>query len=68
MPTDEIIDALKENATGPKKASGDEGSVEQHALGDVIEADRYIKNTQASRRPFGGVRMTKLIPPGTEGG
>ncbi|NLE39688.1 MAG: hypothetical protein GX621_16845 [Pirellulaceae bacterium] len=37
-----LADAIEENAAGPKKASGDSGSVEQHPLRDQIEADKYL--------------------------
>ena len=33
---------IRDNAAGPKKATGDSGSVEQHPLNDQIAADRYL--------------------------
>lgn len=35
----EIKTAIEQNATGPKRASGDSGSVEQHSLPDQIAAE-----------------------------
>ncbi len=60
---DELQDAIKENAQGPKRAQGDAGSVEQHDLKDQIEADRYLASKEAAKKGL-GVRMTKVIPPG----
>lgn len=62
---DEISDAIEENATGPKRVSGDAGSVEQHSLADQIEADKYIASKNAASNPSRGLRFTKMIPPGT---
>jgi len=60
---DELADAIKENAQGPKRAQGDAGSVEQHALADQIQADRYLASKEAAKQKL-GVRMTKVVPPG----
>jgi len=60
---DELQDAIKENAQGPKRAQGDAGSVEQHDLKDQIEADRYLASKEAAKKGL-GVRMTKVVPPG----
>jgi len=60
---DELANAIKENATGPKRAQGDSGSVEQHGLAEQIEADRYLASKDAAKKGL-GVRMTKVIPPG----
>jgi hypothetical protein len=56
--------AITENATGPKKATGDSGSVEQHSLPDQIAADRYLASKQAMKSKAKGLQLTKLIPPG----
>ncbi len=64
MPDDPIIvDAIRENAAGPKRAQGDSGSVEQHSLTEQIEADRYLSSKEAAKKGL-GVRMTKVVPPG----
>lgn len=60
---DELQDAIKENAQGPKRAQGDAGSVEQHDLQDQIEADRYLASKEAAKKGL-GVKMTKVVPPG----
>ncbi len=61
---DEIKDAVKANATGPKSARSDAGSVTQHSLKDQIEADRYLDAKDAADRRHRGLRITQMIPPG----
>ncbi len=61
---DEIKDAISTNAQGPKAASGDTGSVTQHSIQEQIAADRYVKASDASKKKFGGLRFTKVAPPG----
>ena len=39
--------------------------MEQHPLPDQIAADRYLKSKAASQGPGLGIRMTKLVPPGS---
>lgn len=61
---DEIKDAISTNAQGPKAATGDTGSVTQHSITEQIAADRYVKASGASRKKFGGLKLTKIAPPG----
>ena len=60
---DELDTSIRENASGPRKASGDSGSIEQHPLREQIEADRYLNSKQAVKNGL-GVRKSKLVPPG----
>ena len=60
-----IRDAIRDNAMGPKKVTGDAGSVEQHPLKDQIEAERFLASKEAMKRPGLGIRLTKLVPDGT---
>ena len=64
-PSSNLKDAILENALGPKKVSGDAGSVEQHSLKDQIEAERFLQSKKATRKPGLGIRLTKLSPDGT---
>ena len=61
---DELDDAIRQNAQGPARASGDAGSVEQHKLPDQIEADRYLASKQAARSKRRGLVFNQLVPPG----
>ena len=60
-----LRDAIRDNALGPKKVTGDAGSVEQHSLKDQIEAERFLASKEATKRPGLGIRLTKIIPDGT---
>ena len=65
-PADKTLrDAIRDNALGPKKVTGDAGSVEQHSLKDQIEAERFLASKEAMKRPGLGIRLTKLMPDGT---
>ena len=62
---DDLDNQISENAAGPRKASGDSGSVEQHSLPDQIAADKYLESKKASRSKGFGVKLAKLSPGGT---
>jgi len=65
MAEDTIKSAIETNAAGPRRASGDSGSVEQHSLPDQIAADKYVESKKASRAGGLGVKLAKLSPGGT---
>ena len=60
-----IENSIKENAAGPKRASGDAGSVEQHSLGDQIAADKHLGAKEAMQTKGLGIKLVKLSPGGT---
>ena len=62
---DELDNTIRENASGPKRASGDSGSVEQHSIADQIAADKHLASKQASRAKGLGVKLAKISPGGT---
>jgi len=62
---EELDNSIKENAAGPRKASGDSGSVEQHGLADQIAADKYLESKKASRSKGLGIKLVKVSPGGT---
>jgi len=61
----DLDSTIEENATGPKRASGDSGSVEQHSLKDQIEADKYLAAKKAARSKGLGIKLAKIAPGGT---
>jgi hypothetical protein len=65
MSQNPLDDAIAENAAGPRKASGDSGSVEQHSLADQIAADKHLESKKASRAKGLGVKLAKISPGGT---
>ena len=60
-----LDNSIDQNAAGPRKASGDSGSIEQHALGDQIAADKYLESKKASRSKGLGIKLAKISPGGT---
>jgi hypothetical protein len=64
--TDDLKDAIKKNAEGPKQASADGVTAQQHSLADQIAADKYLAaKDAAARNPAKGFTRVKIVPPGT---
>ncbi|MCR9218106.1 MAG: hypothetical protein NXI14_13015, partial [bacterium] len=66
-PTPNLEQAIADNAAGPAKASVDGQSVEQHAIRDQLEADRYLESKRATRRRGLGIRLFKIVAGGAGG-
>jgi hypothetical protein len=62
--SDDLSQQIKENASGPRAAKGDSGSMEQHSLSDQIAADRYLNSKKAAGDKGLGVKVSRMIPPG----
>lgn len=60
-----LEDAIEQNASGPKRASGDAGSVEQHSIIEQIAADKHLASKKAVKSKGLGIKLTKLSPGGT---
>ncbi len=60
---DDLKDEIRENASGPAKASGDAGSVEQHKLSEQIAADKHLASKDGVGSPHRGLRFNKIVPP-----
>ena len=63
--TEDLDNTIQENASGPRKASGDAGSVEQHSLADQIAADKYLQSKQAVATKGLGIKLLQICPGGT---
>jgi len=64
--TDDLASVIRENASGPKRASGDSGSMEQHPLKDQIEAEKFLAGKNAmAKNPAKAFTRVKIVPPGT---
>lgn len=64
MADETIESAIESNATGPKRASDDNGSFEQHPLQDQIAADKYVKGQRAATRTALPIKHVKNVMPG----
>ena len=58
--------SIRESAQAPKRAQGDSGSAEQHSLNEQIDADRYLASKEAGKKQRRGLRLSKLVPPGSD--
>jgi len=63
--TDELDNAIETNAKGPKQASADGVTVQQHSLADQIEADKYLAGKRAAKNPAKALTRVKIVPPGS---
>ena len=62
--TETLENSIKENAAGPKKASGDAVAVEQHSLVDQIAADKHLQSKEAMKTKGLGIKLLKISPSG----
>lgn len=60
-----IEEAILQTAVQAKRVRRDDMEVEQHSLKDLIAAAEYLDSGGAASQPHFGLRMTKLVPPGT---
>ena len=61
----DIEKAIRDAAVAPASASNDAGSVSQHSLKDMIELDRYLASKAAVKTKSRGLRVQKIISPGS---
>ena len=61
---EDLDNAIKTNAEGPKQASADGVNIQQHSLTDQIAADKYLAAKKAMNKPPFGLRIAKIVPPG----
>ena len=61
----DLEDVIKDNATGVKKAKGDNGELENHSLKDQIDADKYLCSKKASKAKNKGLGFSQFVPPGS---
>lgn len=55
---------IKELAEAPKKVVGEEGSVEERNIEEVIAAKRHIDQSSAGSAPY-GIRISRMKSMGT---
>lgn len=57
-------DEIDELTTAPKRTTGDEGTVEERSIDEVIAGDRYTAAKRAEKAPW-GLRRGRIQKPGT---
>ncbi len=60
---DETLSDIKETL-GVKKSAGDNGSMEEYSVDELIAADRYNKEVAATAPGKRGFRLMKIVPGG----
>ena len=65
MGDDSLDNTIRDNASGPKRARGDAGEMEQHPLKDQIAADKYLASKKAAASKGLGIKVAKISPGGT---
>ena len=65
MASDDRTAAIDSSAQGPKRVRTDAGEVESQDIEQQIAADKYLAAKAAMSRKGRGLRMNKLLPPGT---
>jgi len=64
---DAINAAIAQAATQPKKVSGDSGSVENHDIGDLVQAAKHVASQAAVTTPTLGLTLRQVQPPSALG-
>ncbi len=63
---EDLDSTIEQNAAGPKQASADDVTVQQHSLPDQIAADKYLAGKRAmSSNPAKAFVRVKIVPPGS---
>jgi len=61
----DLGNSIRDNAAGPKQASADGVTIQQHPLADQIAADKHLASKAAAAGKGLGVKLVKLSPGGT---
>jgi len=61
----DLKDTIETNAKGPKQATADGVTIQQHPLKDQIAADEYLTRKEVAKRPARALVRVRIIPPGT---
>ena len=63
---EELAETIKAMAKTPRSVTGDEGTVTERSIDELITADRYDKSQGIDAVPY-GMRIAKIKFPGTQG-
>ena len=62
---DDLENTIRENAAGPKQASADGVSTQQHSLSELIDTEMHLAGKGALAKKNFGMTRGKIISPGT---
>lgn len=61
---DDLTDEIAAAAQRPQSTSVDGEALTERSIADQIAADRYLRAQEAARLNHGGLRFSKIVPPG----
>ena len=66
MPETNLTDRIAQAAADPAMFQGDEGTVREHSLHDLIAADKHLAAKAALGKGTAnpGIRLARITPPG----
>lgn len=63
MPDTDLSQTIASAAANPKKIQGDEATIEEHSLPDLIAADQYLSRKEAKGKAGLGWTFRRAAPP-----
>lgn len=63
-PDNDLTPLIREAAGTSASTSVDGVSESNRSVSEIIEADRYLKSSQALKSPRRGLLISKIVPPG----
>ena len=61
---EDLDNIIRDNASGPAKATADGTSMEQHPLPGQVEVAKHLGAKAAGRNPAKALTRMKIVPPG----
>ena len=61
----DLTQQIETTAQAPASVSAGGTAVTEPNLQDLVEADRYLAQKEAAAKKHRGLRITKLVPPGS---
>lgn len=65
MADETLAETIRAAAAEPVSATGDEGSVTQRSISDLIAADNHLCGKETLKKSHRGLVLKKLSPPGS---
>ena len=63
--SEQLRQQIEQSAASPKRVRTDAGEVEQQDISKLIELDRYLSAAAAAKTRSRGLRISRILPPGT---
>jgi len=60
----DLTPSIEQKAARPRETEIDGVRTQARDLRELIDADRYLKQSVSSSQPYQGLRFAKIVPPG----